>query len=115
MATKKQQNAEEMLDVFLNVMDSIRDYRQRNANNLTERQNRLLDSLSIDGMKLVQISIIMPPKKKDEFLVSNLINGIKYNLSIILGSNEMNCMNPLYGSFAVFISVAKEILDNYLH
>ena len=115
MATQKQINAEQLTDALISMMSDIEDYRSKNLEVLTERQSKLLDSIALAGMQLVRIAISMPAKKKDDYLAQNLIDGIKFNMGVILPKSELNCTNQLFNSYATFISIARDVLDKYLH
>ena len=115
MATQKQINAYQMMGVFTQMISTIKNHRGANNDTLSKYQHRLLDTIIEDGAKLVQIAMDMPSKKEIGNNASELLNDMKYNLMDILPVREMNPMNALYGSYLVFISVAKDVLDKYLH
>lgn len=115
MATQKQINAEQLSDALISMISDIGDYRSKNLEVLNERQSKLLDSIALAGAQLTRIAISMPAKKKDDYLAQNLIDGIKFNMGVILPRTEMNCTNQLFNSYAKFISLARDVLDKYLH
>lgn len=115
MATQKQINANQMMEVFIQMIHAIKIHRGSNNDTLSKFQHRLLDTTIEDGAKLIQIAMNMPPKKEIGNSASEILNDMKYNMMDILPVREMNPMNALYGAYLVFISVAKDVLDKYLH
>lgn len=115
MATQKQINANQLMVSLMDLIHAIKIHRGSNNELLSSFQHRLLDSLIEDGMALVKISMDMPYKKDVGDRVAKLTERIKYNMMDILPAREMNPMNSLYGKYLVFISVAKDVLDKYLH
>lgn len=115
MATQKQINSNQMMVALMDLIHAIKIHRGSNNELLSSFHHRLLDSLIEDSMALVQISMDMPTKKEVGDRVTKLTERIKYDMMDILPVREMNPMNALYGKYLVFISVAKDVLDKYLH
>lgn len=115
MASQKERNSNEMTIALMDFIHEIKIHRGSNIEVLTKYQHRVLDGTIEDAMKLIQISIDMPSKKEVGDRVAKIIERIRYNMMDVLPIREMNCMNPLYRKYLVFISVAKDVLDKYLH
>lgn len=115
MASQKERNSNEMTIALMDFIHEIKIHRGSNIEVLTKYQHRVLDGTIEDAMKLIQISIDMPSKKEVGDRVAKIIERIRYNMMDVLSIREMNCMNPLYRKYLVFISVAKDVLDKYLH
>lgn len=115
MCTQKQINSNQMMTTLMDLIREIKTHRASKFEELTEYQHRLLDNVIDSGTKLVHISMDMPSKKEIGDTASKLLSSMRYDMMEILPVREMNCMNSLYGKYLVFISVAKDVLDKYLH
>lgn len=115
MSTQKQINANQMMIALMDLNHEVKIHRAAKFNEITKYQHRLLDNVIDSGMKLVQISMDMPSKKEIGDTASKLLNRMRYDMMDILPVREMNCMNSLYGKHLVFVSVARDVLDKYLH
>lgn len=115
MSTQKQINANQLMITLMDLIHEIKIHRASKFDELTKYQHRLLDNVIDSGMILTHISMDMPSKKEIGGTVSKLVNRMRYDMMDILSVKEMNCMNSLYGKYLVFISVAKDVLDKYLH
>lgn len=115
MASQKERNSNEMTIALMDFIHEIKIHRGSNIEVLTKYQHRVLDGTIEDAMKLIQISIDMASKKEVGDRVAKIIERIRYNMMDVLPIREMNCMNPLYRKYLVFISVAKDVLDKYLY
>ena len=115
MSTQKQINANQMILTLMALIHEIKIHRASKFDELTKYQHKLLDNVIDSGMILAHISMDMPSKKEIGGTVSKLVNRMKYDIMDILPAREMSCMNSLYGKYLVFISVAKDVLDKYLH
>ena len=115
MSTQKQINANQLMVTLMDLIHEIKIHRSSKFDELTKYQHRLLDNVIDSGAKLTQISMDMPSKKEIGDTVSKLLNRMRYDMMDILPIREMNCMNSLYGKYLVFISVARDVLDKYLH
>mgnify|MGYP003401260300 FL=1 len=115
MSTQKQINANQLMITLMDLIHEIKIHRASKFDELTKYQHRLLDNVIDSGAILTHISMDMPPKKEIGGTVSKLLNRMRYDIMDILPIREMNCMNSLYGKYLVFISVARDVLDKYLH
>lgn len=115
MSTQKQINANQMMLALMDLNHEVKIHRAAKFNEITKYQHRLLDNVIDSGMKLVQISMDMPSKREIGDTASKLLNRMRYDMMDILPVREMNCMNSLYGKHLVFVSVARNVLDKYLH
>lgn len=115
MSTQKQINANQMMIALMDLILEIKIHRASKFEELTKYQHKLLDNVIDNGSILVHISMDMPSKKEIGGTVAKLVNRMKYDIMDILPVREMNCMNSLYRKYLVFISVAKDVLDKYLH
>lgn len=115
MTTQKQINANQMMLALMDLIHEVKIHRGAKFNEITKYQHRLLDNVIDSGTKLVHISMDMPSKKEIGDTVSKLLNRMRYDMMDILPVREMNYMNSLYGKHLAFISVARNVLDKYLH
>lgn len=115
MSTQKQINANQLMMTLMDLIHEVKIHRASKFDELTKYQHRLLDNVIDSGMKLTHISMDMPYKKEIGDTVTKLLNRMRYDMMDILPVREMNCMNSLYGKYLVFISVARDVLDKYLH
>lgn len=115
MTTQKQINANQMMLALMDLIHEVKIHRGAKFNEITKYQHRLLDNVIDSASKLVHISMDMPSKKEIGDTASKLLNRMRYDMMDILPVREMNCMNSLYGKHLVFISVARDVLDKYLH
>lgn len=115
MSTQKQINANQLMVTLMDLIHEVKIHRASKFEELTKYQHRLLDNVIDSGAILTHISMDMPPKKEIGGTVSKLLNRMRYDMMDILHVREMNCMNSLYGKYLVFISVARDVLDKYLH
>ena len=115
MSTQKQINANQLMITLMDLIHEVKIHRASKFDELTKYQHRLLDNVIESGAILTHISMDMPSKKEIGDTVSKLLNRMRYDIMDILPVREMNCMSSLYGKYLVFISVARDVLDKYLH